>query len=240
MTFDSHAWVDVVTRNLIHPPRDGEDVCSGCRSWKFPGEKLCSNCLQATEELASPCLNLIPISLYRKPSVLRDWLKFYKPGAERFEPNYATAIAAILDLGFARQIDVLVDKVGQWDYLVVVPSTYPAGIHPMEEQLRRVGLDGNLVRPLIRTEVPLGHRVMSDQAYRVAQDVTDKRFLLVDDVYTTGARSQSAASALQLAGGHVVAILVIGRRINVEYNEFTFRVWERQHIKPFNFLDVFK
>ena len=70
-------------------------------------------------------------------------------------------------------------------------------------------------------------------------NVAGKRFLLVDDVYTTGARSQSAASALQLAGGLVVAIVVIGRRINVEYNEFTERVWNRQQDQEFNFETVF-
>jgi uncharacterized protein (DUF169 family) len=58
-------------------------------------------------------------------------------------------------------------------------------------------------------------------------------------VYTTGARSQSAASAIQIAGGSVVAIVVIGRRINVDYNEYTERVWNRQQRKEFHFEAVF-
>lgn len=239
MSIDISAWIDILTENLVPVPREGEDVCPMCHSWKFPTDPMCSNCLQVTTELSFPCPEVIPISLYRKPSQLRDWLKFYKPGVEGFEPRYGTAIAAILELTLARQGKRLADRVGQWDYMAVVPSTRPSESHPLEERLRLIGFEKQLVRPLSRTQVSLGHRVMSDTGYAATADVNGKKFLLVDDVYTTGARSQSAASALQIAGGSVVAIVVIGRRINVEYNEFTERVWDRQQCKQFHFEAVF-
>jgi hypothetical protein len=239
MNLDTSAWIDILTENLVPVPREGEDVCPMCHSWKFPTDPMCGNCLQVTTELSFPCPEIIAISLYRKPSQLRDWLKFYKPGAEGFEPQYATAIAAILELTLARQGTLLADKVGQWDQMAVVPSTRPSESHPLEEQLRIIGFEEQLVRPLSRTQVPLGHRVMSDSGYAVTADVNGKKFLLVDDVYTTGARSQSAASAIQIAGGSVVAIVVIGRRINVDYNEYTERVWNRQQRKEFHFEAVF-
>lgn len=240
MSIDSSAWRKILSENLVPIPRDGEDVCPMCHSWKFPGDGLCGNCLQVTTELTFPCSRFVAISLYRKPSLLRDWLKFYKSSSECFEPSYGDAIAAILDLTLARQGERLVDKVGRWDHMVVVPSTIASASHPLEQQLKNVGFEEQLARPLIRTQTPLAHRVMSDGGYAVTSEVKGKRFLLIDDVYTTGARSQSAASALQLAGGVVVAIVAIGRRINVEYNEYTESLWTRQQNERFHWEGVFE
>lgn len=239
MNIDPSLWLDKLTENLVPVPWEGQDICPMCHSWKFTSELICGNCLQVTTELTFPCPKIMPISLYRKPSLLRDWLKFYKPGAEGFEQSYCSAIAAIFYFALVRQSRRLVQEVGGWDYLVVVPSTQPSESHPLEQQLKMVGLEEQLMRPLTRTEVPLGHRLMSDNGYAVADEVEGRRFLLVDDVYTTGARSQSAASALQLAGGVVVAIVVIGRRINVEYNKITEEVWHRQQRKEFSFETIF-
>ena len=194
--------------------------------------------MQVDAELTRPCSTVVPISLYRKPSTLRDWLKFYKPRTDGFEPSYGPVIAAILYLTLVKQRERLASKVGEWDYTVVVPSTRRELSHPLEDQLRTVGIE-EIARPLTRTQTPLGHRIMSDDGYACVTVIRGKKFLLVDDVYTTGARSQSAASALQLAGGRVVAVVVIGRRINVEYNDITERVWNRQESKKFCFDTVF-
>ncbi len=72
----------------------------------------------------------------------------------------------------------------------------------------------------------------SDEGYRVTQSVCGKSILLIDDTFTTGARLQSAASALQLAGADVVAAVVIGRVINPE---FSGALWERVSKMPFSF-----
>jgi orotate phosphoribosyltransferase len=81
--------------------------------------------------------------------------------------------------------------------------------------------------------------MMSDAGYQTSQDVSNIRILLVDDVYTTGARSQSAASALQLAGAIIVGIVAIGRRINPDYNDFSRRLWLAQCSQEFNFDRIF-
>ena len=92
---------------------------------------------------------------------------------------------------------------------------------------------------LRRTAVHLTHNVMNDGGYEPTVDVERVRILLFDDVYTTGARSQSAASALQRAGADVVAIVVVGRRINPEFNEGCQAVWQRQCAIPFSYDLVF-
>ncbi|TDE31042.1 phosphoribosyltransferase [Actinomadura sp. 6K520] len=81
---------------------------------------------------------------------------------------------------------------------------------------------------------------MSDVGYQTSKEVSGLRILLVDDVYTTGARSQSAASALQLAGATVVGIVAIGRRINPGYNDFSLRLWKEQRAQSFQFGRIFE
>jgi orotate phosphoribosyltransferase len=49
---------------------------------------------------------------------------------------------------------------------------------------------------------------------------------VVDDTMTTGARVHSAASALQPAGAHVVAAVVVGRVITPDFNEESRRLWD--------------
>ncbi|MGW2492183.1 hypothetical protein ACWCV9_33910 [Streptomyces sp. NPDC001606] len=41
--------------------------------------------------------------------------------------------------------------------------------------------------------------------------------LLIDDTWTTGNHAQSAAASLKAAGANSVAIVVLGRRLNIDY-----------------------
>lgn len=61
--------------------------------------------------------------------------------------------------------------------------------------------------------IELDHLQADDNGFQVTTQVTDRSILLLDDTYTSGARAQSAASALTAAGGHVVAIAPAGRFI---------------------------
>ena len=58
--------------------------------------------------------------------------------------------------------------------------------------------------------------------------------LLLDDVFTTGARSQSAAYALEEAGAAVSAIVVVARRINLDWRPEVAEWWKRQLAIPFS------
>ncbi len=60
--------------------------------------------------------------------------------------------------------------------------------------------------------------------------------LIIDDVFTTGAAVQSAASALSLAGARVSGACVLGRYIKPDYSEAARQLWERAVArKPFRF-----
>jgi hypothetical protein len=224
---------------LVPVPSEAPDVCGVCRSWKNPEEEFCGNCSHAQEELPYPCRTVLPISLYRKPSQLRDWLTYYKPNEERFEPEYGRILRAIVYAAWIYASDALWAVTGGWDHVVVVPSSGArAGPHPLEIELRR--LNCFVVSQLLRRgSGGLGHREPSAAGYEVVADVLGRRVLVVDDVYTTGARSQSAASALATAGAKVCGILVVGRRINPDFADEAAHVWDRQQQITFRYEELF-
>jgi orotate phosphoribosyltransferase len=57
--------------------------------------------------------------------------------------------------------------------------------------------------------------------------------LLIDDLFVTGARMFSAASALVYAGHTVAASLVLARRVNRDWGECQ-QLWDRQASLPFS------
>jgi adenine/guanine phosphoribosyltransferase-like PRPP-binding protein len=81
----------------------------------------------------------------------------------------------------------------------------------------------------------MGHNVASDGGFVAHTDVRGARVLVVDDTFTTGARAQSAASALQLAGARVVAIVPIGRVIDPNHGEHAQAYWTRRVGATFDF-----
>jgi hypothetical protein len=100
-------------------------------------------------------------------------------------------------------------------HLAVVPSARGrVGPHPL----------WTLISPHLScrwTELsarPDYHRVRElDPGRFEAAPVLDGRVLLLDDTWTTGASAQSAAMALRRAGARSVAVVVLGRHINPEY-----------------------
>lgn len=228
---------DVLASELVAVPPGGEDVCPMCRSWRDHTYELCNNCAQAFRDLSTPCGFVVPISLYSKPSPMRDRLTYYKDPEEPSHARYPGEVAAILDRFFYDHGDRLRERTGGWDGMCIVPSESRRPPHPLAEALRRFPA-GNVDEPellLVRGSGPLGHRVLSENAFVPAEDVSGRRLLVLDDVYTTGARAQSAASGLTLAGGYVVAIVVIGRRVNPSWNPGVQAFWDRQAALAYDF-----
>lgn len=222
---------------LTPPPNDAPDVCPTCRSWRNTSEGLCNNCCQVRDELSKPANQIIPISLYKKPSDLRDWLKYYKPNKEAVEPSYRDNIGIILGRYLLEHGDALRRHLGGFDDVCVVPSSTRPGEHVLSElygEWRPEGFPGSSPL-LVRGTGKVGHREMSDDAFAVRSDVNGQRILLLDDVYTTGGTAQSAASALQLARANVPAILVVARRLNIDFDPAVARIWNRQQAEGFDF-----
>lgn len=217
------------------PPLQAHDVCSRCWSWKNAEDLACSNCAQAQLDLPRVCPAVVPITLYRKPSDVRDWLKFYKPNSEVQIAEYSSLLAVLLERFLVEAEDALTSVFGGWDAVCVVPSSHRLEEHPLVSVLTAAwGPRGwRPERLLARGPGALGHRVMSQDAFVALPEATGKRVLLVDDVFTTGSALHSATTSLAAAGCQVVAGVVIGRRVNPEYNDLAASVWARQEAQPY-------
>lgn len=79
------------------------------------------------------------------------------------------------------------------------------------------------------------HRCAADDAFLATHGVRGHRILLVEDTFTTGARTQSAASALRIAGASAVGVVAAGRVIDPDWNDNCQVVWQYARARAFTF-----
>ena len=108
---------------------------------------------------------------------------------------------------------------GPWTVVTGVPSTRRPGRAPVERLIEAVpDLAAGHRRLLGRGTGTLDHLVADRSGFTVAAGVerawlARQRVLVVDDSTVTGARAQSAAAALRLAGARVAGVLAVGRAL---------------------------
>lgn len=230
-----------VLADLVPPPGPGPDprLCVGCQTWNdTPDVGECSNCTEVRRSLGHRALPLSVITLYRKPSQLRDWLTYYKACPEEGlppEPTYAAVIEDLVADFFDANADALRIATGGFDALAVVPSTSNPPPHPLELVLDAALGPGATVRLLSRGDGALGFRQPSASGYVVSAPRPPRRVVLVDDVYTTGSRINSAAAAARTANVDIVGALVLARRVNPAYSPDASDFWTRQSALSFSF-----
>ena len=198
---------------------------------------LCENCLEVRNALDREPLGLCVVSLYRKPSPLRDVLTRYKGRNDEddpFDPACVPVVRSMLGRYLLDHGDHLAEVSGGFDGIVVVPSTDRTPPHPLEDLIDSLDLDLPRWPLLARGTGELGFRRPNREGYRVVMAHEPARVLLVDDVYTTGSRLNSAASALSRDGHETVAALVLARRINVEYAAEALQLWARATSESFD------
>lgn len=244
MRTDTHAAfissTDDLSSELVPPPTDDPGVCPRCRTWNDSDEPAaveCTNCSEVRELLGVAAVPLDVITLYRKPSAMREWLTGYKGRPERNEPfnaDYVAHIRQLLRRYFHEHWQTLATSSGGIDAVTVVPSTDRLPPHPLDTILRSLNLPVPVLLALQRGTGELDFRCPSIDAYTPVRMSEPKRMLIVDDVYTTGARINSAAYALNAAGHTVAAALVVARRVNTDYNEKSRAFWETRQSTPFD------
>jgi hypothetical protein len=221
-------------------PAAGPGVCAVCRSGPGPGLAVCRSCTEVMRQVSYPTPNVIPISLYTLESELWHVLRYYKdasgPGAEFF----GLQVAAIIARFTAWHLRCAAGLLGGDPAVVTsVPSTRPEqrpGPHPLETAIARVGPLASRYAPLlVRGPAPVDHKLADDDAFAVPRRLSGERVLVVDDTLTSGARLQSAVSALRLNGASAVAVIVVGRVIDPGWNDNSRRIWERARETPFSF-----
>lgn len=219
-------------------PYAGEGVCERCHNRPNPGFRICYSCDDVDRQVSRPCELIVPVSLYEIPSQLHHYLRHYKSGRlPQRDDEFSLKVISLLCHFIGRHRRCIeMEAGGGWDLITTVPSTSGRyGEHPLVSALRRVPrIFSTYERLLEPGPVKVGHRVASDRGFVPVRALSSRRVLLVDDTFTSGARAQSAASALNLAGAVVVAIVPVGRVIDPSW-EPTREWWEHQKRQRYNF-----
>lgn len=231
---------DAIVDQLV-APADGPGVCPLCRTWSTNrsangSTAPCENCVETQVILGMTPQRLSVVSLYSKPSDLRDWLTRYKGRDDEddpFDPACLTRARAILGRMLIEHGEDLAAALGPVDGIAVVPSTSRPAPHPLEELIATLDLDMETLPLLRRGPGDLGFRKPSIHGY-TAREHPAARVLLIDDVYTTGSRINSAAFALAQAGHRVSGGLVLARRINTDYAQQAQDLWTRASANSFD------
>lgn len=219
---------------LVPVPRGGNGFCRTCHR-PCSTYNVCLSCHRVENTVSAPCRNVIPVSLMDKDTQLYETLKSYKGPVGSTSRRLARMRTIGLLARFLRDHGGCVAPAG-WDTVTHVPSTsgrHP-GIHPIVQILSMYSPLKNVYADLLTTGPGnIERRLGADDGYLVRSTARDKRVLIVDDTWTTGAHAQSAASALTLAGATVVGIVPIGRLIDPNFDGAAW--WKTQRNQRFDF-----
>ncbi len=215
-------------------PEPGPGVCRVCRGPGLGDQRVCFACRVVARRLGLPLATVAPAHLCPLPSPLYTVLLGYKesPVAEarlRFGAIVGALVASFMRARATRLASLLGGPV---DVVSVVPSTHRSGPAPLA---RLDGLGAAVVGALPGAcwvpdllcragargrPPPVAHMRPHPAAFRVGAAGRDlpcgARVLLLDDTYVSGARAQSAAAALHVAGIRSVLITPVGRVLRPE------------------------
>ena len=206
---------------LVEPGSPDFGVCRFCLGPTQPGYRRCFCCATVAARLGMPLVPVVAMTTYRLGDEMHRLLRRYKdaPVAEIRRRSVARC-ARLLD-GFVERCreDIRWRAGGPWEAVVTVPSSTRRDGSPVDPVVAEVAsLSVDHRRLLVRGPVRMDHLQPARQGFVIDPAVDERsigrlRVLVVDDSYTTGARAQSAATALRLAGLEVGAVLVLGRVI---------------------------
>ena len=222
-------------------PLAAPGICERCHNCPSPGWSLCWSCERVEGQLSKPCALVVPISLYEVGYQLHYQLLHYKGANPDLARDFTIKTAALL--GYFLQLHgscIATAAGGPWDVITSVASSTGdrVGQHPLATAITMVPQLREQYEPLLqRGSTEITHTVASDDGFVASRPLTNERVLLVDDTFTAGARAQSAASALNNAGGEVIAIVPIGRVITPGFSEHVAEYWKRQTQSVFSFDD---
>lgn len=179
---------------------------------------VCFCCRLVAGQLGLPLVRTVVVHEYRVGDGVHRRLRGYKDGpTAEARSRHRQLVADDLATWVDRHADVPDGWLGPSTAVTPVPSTRRPGPAPAGTLLDAVpALAARHLPLLVRGRGSAGHLAACRDGFAPAPGVgrdglEGMRVLVFDDSVTTGARSQSAAAALRMAGAHVVGILAAGR-----------------------------
>jgi adenine/guanine phosphoribosyltransferase-like PRPP-binding protein len=194
-------------------------VCGGPTPGRFA---LCFCCATLVGQLRMPLAPVVALVEYRVGDDMHRRLRGYKDApVSEARDVLAGELAALVEAWLARDACSRRLRPGSgWDVVATVPSSArPAGA-PVDAVVSRVpDLARRHRRLLVRGSQTTGHLRAARRGFAVPPEIDrewlrQRRILVVDDTIITGARAQSAAAALRMAGGRVAGVVVVGRVVS--------------------------
>jgi ComF family protein len=210
-----------------------------CTVCSLPGSQLCGGCRSSLSRIRPPLCERCgaptawPVGRCRECAGRRLAFASARAAVE-YDDRVRRIVAAWKERGLRRLVDEAADLVAESlepsgaAALVFVPRdrdrALRRGHHPAEALARELALrwDLPLVAALARVRAASRQRGLTRAERRrnlrgafVARGAVPSRVCLVDDVYTTGATAQFAASALRAAGARRVDVVTFARAIRI-------------------------
>lgn len=214
-----------------------------CRGPAGARDGACFSCRGVARRLGAPLSPVVPAFTCPVPGPLYTVLLGYKEApVDEARRYFARVVRVVLDEFLAVHAPCVAAAAGGApDLALAVPSTRRPGppvLGHVEGLAQDVAarLNGACWDPglLGRTDVPIGHMQPQRGAFAVAagRQVVGSRVALVDDLYVSGARAQSAASTLRRSGAAAVVIVVLGRVLRPERVARHARFLEERGVPP--------
>ncbi|MFI7298128.1 hypothetical protein [Streptomyces sp. NPDC050121] len=223
---------------LVHPLLPGTGVCKVCRGTANAGYPTCRQCQQAGAILGAGLADaVVPVSLALKGEQYANELWRYKNATGPQRQYFRMGLAAVLWRFLAAHESCIANHcaVPGFGIVTTVPSTSGRDAHPLRTMTAEtVGATRDRYRDLLTPEpnaAALG-RTPSRARYR-STALWGEDVLLIDDTWASGNHAQSASAALKAAGAGSVAIVVLGRHLNISFGD-TATLVEQARLRKFS------
>ena len=200
------------------PDQSVPGTCAFCFGAKDVDYTQCFGCHRLIQAGARRDLlrRVVPMTIAWNPSPWYTRLETYKT----FSRENMPLLAATVHRFFERFPDEIAGLLGgPPDVLCITPSKrgLPVSVQPLRRLLELIEADLPSIEVLLahNPAAALGHNDFNPDAFTAdEQKVSDRRILLLEDTWVSGATAASAATMLLRKGASTVAILPIARCLN--------------------------